>query len=726
MTTVAGKKWQRQSEENIEGKKKKITVLNCIECKKKPKIVGIQKECVDCVINKIYQIRHKRIDSIRVERWNYGIESEYLAMFRNFFVQTKNIRKEFRKIEKNLWVNCSFKRFNCRRNKKLKSSFHFIPSDFKDPIKLYLKVSGLIVLLKESKKVKGDACEKCFNYIKKTLKNAFSSLKECRIIEEFNNFKSESEVDATNYLKFYDYIFQNNGIFHKKSSQTLEHENYDLSYPCETYFLGDFEAFKISIFNIKGESEKIYRVNKYYDYIPERSYFETIQKDLIYNLREFLIDDIIPLEDLIDGYMQEAEQYLGKKYNLLSSNIQKISFLAVIKKINLEKIFPLLIDDYIEEIFLDNLVDPIYINHQKHHRCRTEIQLNLQELDRFKTFLRLYSGKRLDFSSPSIKYVIKNKYFFCRFSIDIEPVQINSCSFDIRKLNRNILTIQDLLKNQTLSPKIAAFLYFLVLRRINITTAGQTDTGKTTLINSLDLLTPKDFRKIYIENVTESLEELRFGKHQLKYRADSLEEGNDKEYSKSNQIKRLLHRSPDIIYLGEILTKEEAEAMFHCLSAGLKGFQTIHANSTQSLLNRFLYHFEINKTCLEDLDIIILMKKKNNLRRIITISEIKDNLSDDKRKLINLIYKYNPDTEDWDNLVPLYQTTTVKKIKQYEFMSESLFNSILNYYEVLFEKLQKIERLENKDLIELFHKVSFHSLYSPLSKLEKFLNSWKN
>ena len=101
-----------------------------------------------------------------------------------------------------------------------------------------------------------------------------------------------------------------------------------------------------------------------------------------------------------------------------------------------------------------------------------------------------------------------------------------------------------------------------------------------------------------MENVIESLNQSKFNRHQLKYQVDSLAEGKEQIYSKQNQIKKLLHRTPDIIYLGEILTKEEAEAMFHCLAAGLKGFQTIHSNDINSLLNRFLYHFKIDLSCL--------------------------------------------------------------------------------------------------------------------------------
>ncbi|MFX1461704.1 MAG: ATPase, T2SS/T4P/T4SS family, partial [Promethearchaeota archaeon] len=187
------------------------------------------------------------------------------------------------------------------------------------------------------------------------------------------------------------------------------------------------------------------------------------------------------------------------------------------------------------------------MNHQKFGRCRTGLNLNSKQIERVKTLFRLYSGKRLDFTNPTIKFVIKNKYFYCRFAIDIEPIQINNFALDIRKLNKNVLTIQDLLKKRTLDPSIAAFLYFSILRRKNITVTGETDTGKTTLINALDFLTPKEFRKIYVEDITESLNQYEYGKHQLKYMVDPSEESLIERYSKSNQIKTLLHRTPDLI-----------------------------------------------------------------------------------------------------------------------------------------------------------------------------------
>ncbi len=270
---------------------------------------------------------------------------------------------------------------------------------------------------------------------------------------------------------------------------------------------------------------------------------------------------------------------------------------------------------------------------------------------------------------------------------------------------------------------MASFLYFCVIKRINITVTGETDTGKTTFINALDMLTPKELRKIYIENIEESLNQFDFCKHQLKFRVDSVESTVKKKYSKNNQIKKLLHRTPDLIYLGEILTKREAEAMFHCLAAGLRGFQTIHADSFESLINRFLFHFDINSSCLEDLDIVILMKKTENKRKIISISEFFFNQKN-INQFYHILFQYKPSINDWTTLKSLFETKVINKICLYENLDQEKFGSIMKVYQEIFNTLLNIEKIENTELVDLFHKLGYFSLKS-LELLIKFWEKWK-
>jgi len=204
---------------------------------------------------------------------------------------------------------------------------------------------------------------------------------------------------------------------------------------------------------------------------------------------------------------------------------------------------------------------------------------------------------------------------------------------------------------------------------------------------------------------------------------DSLEESIVEKYSKSNQIKTLLHRTPDIIYLGEILTKEETEAMFQCLAAGLRGFQTIHSKNIESLMNRFLYHFKINKSCLNDLDILILMKKRNNDRKVVGIYEINKS-SEPNEKLFTSIFEYNPQTDEWPLLKSLSKTNMFLDIKKYEDLTEDKYLALIKIYSEIFEFLSNSEKIANIELINFFHRIAYYTKIS-YNSIKQFWNLWK-
>jgi energy-coupling factor transporter ATP-binding protein EcfA2 len=246
-----------------------------------------------------------------------------------------------------------------------------------------------------------------------------------------------------------------------------------------------------------------------------------------------------------------------------------------------------------------------------------------------------------------------------------------------------------------LSSHIAAFLYTCVLLRLNITAVGETNTGKTTLINSLDLLAPSHYRKIYIEESPESLDQSFSSNHQLKYLVDP----GYSNSSKIQEIYRLLHRNPDLVYLGEILTKEEAQAMFHCLSAGLRGFQTIHARDIDSLLNRWQYHFDIDPSCYNDLDILILLKRINSKRYV---SEVIELTVSDESTTSHTIFQFDPETSKWSNMPDVDLLHCVKR-KNLSKKKIRMINDQLAFYETVFDSLSSEQDWNVKQQVRYFH-----------------------
>ena len=708
--------------ECVFNKDERVFTIDCSKCSESIGEVDDFELCVKCLLKSIYLGNNKDFKKSNLKIHGTVIEPGTIKIILNYFKKLKEINKIWRRIEKIGRSDCIFQEFNCRVESINNALLSFNENVIFDPILVF----NLLIDVKEeilAHKFLNIECQKCSIKILDLLDSILEIFKNLEIVIQYLKFL-ENTNNSKDVSMFYKKIFFNSQkIFNESgiNNGTLRSSRGEL---LESYCSGENRIFQISIFNIKGEYEKKYLINYDFDSKGDEKYFKTIVNDVKNNLTLIESNEIIPLEELINFYKKKASDYLNLKYKLSQKEIDKVSYIAALYELNLEKIFPLLVDDLIEEIFLDSPIEKIYVNHQKYGRCRTELGFNQNDIERIKTFLRLYSGKRLDYSNPSIKVVLKNKFFYCRFAVDVEPIQLNNFALDIRKLNKNILTIQDLLKNGTLSPSLASFLYILVLRRINITVTGETDTGKTTLINALDLLTPKEFRKIYVENVNESLNQSRFERHQLKYKVDSLEDLTNHLLSKQNQIKNLLHRTPDIIYLGEILTKNEAEAMFHCLAAGLRGFQTIHSNTINSLINRIIHHFKIDKTCLHDLGILILMKKNREKRFIDSITEMRENFDEDNQIYENL-FKRDPCLKNWAMLQDLYNSNTIKTLRKYEDLQKEKFDTLFYLYHDVFDTLRKLDKIIITKLIELFDQISFQSFIS-VDALRLFWKNWKN
>jgi len=722
MTLKRDKLNHLQIKDALDGKKEKKLIVNCSNCSYLEESRNFTSECIYCVLKILYLNKNSIDKTTSVIRRENLIEYNQFSSILDFFNKISSIKRIWKKIDNIGKIKCKYQEFNC----SIGSLYNFPFSTETRPI--YEPVSVLSYLLDKINKLKRTEvinfdCQKCIRDVLILLENILDIFNKLDIIHKFKKFSTEdSSADCT--INFYNQIVFETPLTSITNKFTKNFSITSGSDLIETYKIGENRIFQILIFDVINEYEKHYVVKFSLQSSGEENFFKNIVKDTKNNLKLLDSDKIIPLEEIISLYQKNAKHYLNSKYKLSENEIDSISFVSALHKLKLEKIFPLLIDDHIEEIFLDSPKEKIYINHQKFGRCRTDIKLDNNDIERLKTFLRLYSGRRLDFSNPSIKIVIKNKYFYCRFAIDVGPVQLYNFALDIRKLNKNIYTIQDLLKNGTLNPTISAFLYFLLLRRVNITVTGETDTGKTTLINALDLLTPKEFRKIYVENIIESLNQTQFQRHQLKYQVDSLEEQSIRQTSKQNQIKNLLHRTPDIIYLGEILTKEEAEALFHCLAAGLKGFQTIHSNTIDSFLNRIIHHFKIHVSCLSDLGLLILMKKNRQRRIIASIVEMKNKIVK-TNEFYTTLFKFEPHLKNWSVLKSLYSSNLIEQIRKHEELSQDKFQILFELYHDVFKTLLQIDKLDLYKLIKLFDQLSYYSLTN-VETLCVFWENWKN
>lgn len=380
-----------------------------------------------------------------------------------------------------------------------------------------------------------------------------------------------------------------------------------------------------------AEPENIYFVR-----IPE---YESIIRRGIINDLSIIIRKLAPpkvlsmsFENLVKYLKLLSERLYRCRFpELVKFNISISHEIVCFRSIRMLKFMPFLLDNLIDEFYIDSPETHIYLDHSKYGRCLSNIIVHKYDIDAFIVHLRIDTGIKLDNDSPSAKTDFLTSLFRVRVSIDGPPLAIKGPSIDVRKFRKQFYTLYDLVAMKTLSLDAAAFILLLSFFRRNIIIAGPPGSGKTTLLNAIDYSLPKYYRRIYIEDVQESLDLLPYGYHQVKLKVDPFEV-KVKTRRKSIEVIKLLHRKPDYVILGELQTREHVIAAFHSMISGIRCIQTIHADNIENLVYRLTCLYKIPTELINCIDLIVLMKRtlypkeRRFVDRISTIKYISGNI----------------------------------------------------------------------------------------------------
>ena len=352
-----------------------------------------------------------------------------------------------------------------------------------------------------------------------------------------------------------------------------------------------------------------------YQVLPELSAVELgLLRDAVAEMSEsFKVSEVVPLSfaRLVEVLSQAGVARLAGLRDPL--RVRVLSRLAAFEAVGISTVYALALDTSVTEFYVDATNSPVYLDHAKYGRCDTQVTLTERERRAIETHMDTFKGYTMDYSNPSLKNEFDIFGHRLRISLDLSPLAVNSFSLDVRKLTSNDLTVSDLVGMDVLSAECAAFLLAGLELGMNVTIVGETGTGKTTLLNALDEALNPRLRRIYVEDAVETKDLLAKGYHQLKLRVDPFERSAEGARTKSEEITKILHRSPDLVVLGEIQSEEHSRAFFHALTAGVRGLQTFHASSSGQAMRRWREMHGISKTSMLDLDVIVEMSRPERL-----------------------------------------------------------------------------------------------------------------
>lgn len=238
----------------------------------------------------------------------------------------------------------------------------------------------------------------------------------------------------------------------------------------------------------------------------------------------------------------------------------------------------------------------------------------------------LETGQQINLERPFTDGKWKN----FRLHIIQAPLSQKSTLISLRRKAKETWTLKKLKSLNSISDTEHSLLQNLIKERKNILVIGPTNSGKTSLLNSLLQEVPKTERVVCIED-TDELSLPNFLSAKLLTRDDPQKQLSN--YSQADLLKQSLRMRPDRLLLGEIRS-HEAKDFLMMLSTGHQGcMASLHADQAHQALWRLEMLIQmaapqwnsnsIQKLISLSLNYIILIKKEGSKRRICDIHEIK-------------------------------------------------------------------------------------------------------
>jgi flagellar protein FlaI len=379
------------------------------------------------------------------------------------------------------------------------------------------------------------------------------------------------------------------------------------------------------------------------------------------NLRSSIpIEETGGPEEVIGRYIQETAEGAGI-LEVVRRARPKLLYFLLRDFAGYWELDPLVNDDLIEEISLTRSDKPARVLHRKYSEYMfMETDVSFESEERLQAFIRRmaqFGGTTISLAQPSLEVTLQGASDRRVTATLGDEISRPGSTLAIRKQRENPMTIVQLAApelvrprppvpendegpvaayeedhfHKTLSALMAAYFWLLLERTTNVLVAGETSSGKTTLMNAvLSLMNPRA-KVVTAEDVLEINlpEHLHWQRLKTRsYRAGLSPSFGRYEYSLSDLLKLSLRFSPTILSLGE-MRGEESETLAAAITLGFSTITTIHAENAERCIQRLTTPpMRFREGHVRDITAIATMKKivmpdGRVARRVVSIDEIK-------------------------------------------------------------------------------------------------------
>ncbi|MGE0109576.1 MAG: CpaF family protein [Bdellovibrionales bacterium] len=289
----------------------------------------------------------------------------------------------------------------------------------------------------------------------------------------------------------------------------------------------------------------------------------------------------------------------------------------------------------LEPLLADESISEVMVNGPKQVYCENKGKLTLTDVTfrdnahvlAIATRIVTAIGRRIDESSPLCDARLADG---SRVNIIIPPLAIDGPSITIRKFSKKKITLDTMIKFNSMSEQMARVLRIVGRCQLNVLISGGTGSGKTTLLNALSQMIDHGERIVTIEDAAE-LQLQQPHVVRLETRPPNLE--GHGEITMRDLLKNALRMRPDRIIVGETRGGEAID-MLQAMNTGHDGsLSTVHANRPREAIMRLenmvglgganLSPRAIHQQIASAIDMIIQVARlRDGSRRITYISEV--------------------------------------------------------------------------------------------------------
>ncbi len=317
------------------------------------------------------------------------------------------------------------------------------------------------------------------------------------------------------------------------------------------------------------------------------------------------ISDIKTHEKIIE-FLENRIQHLLQEFgiDLTDKEYSKIMYFIFRDFVGLNEIEPLLKDPYIEDIGLDGIGIPVYVVHQRFGSIRTNVVYDNENKAReFVTKLAERCDRYISYAEPLLDGTLPDG---SRVQASLaSDVTTRGPTFSIRKFKEIPLSPIDIIRYNTASPEMMAYMWYIIENGANILLAGGVSTGKTSMLNAISMFIPSELKIVSIEDTKEiNLPHENWIPAVARVGFTGTGVG---EVDMFQLLKESFRQNPDYLIVGEIRGKE-AYVMFQGMSSGHPSISTMHAGSINDLIKRLETEpINLSPGLLESLDVVVVM-----------------------------------------------------------------------------------------------------------------------